>query len=89
MLPERRLRRREAMDGESGAEAERSFAQDVRSKRPQRQYVGRVTDNVALTNMAERPVFVEEEIHEDAGDRCDEPSAVTVPKPRAHESGDT
>jgi Dolichyl-phosphate-mannose-protein mannosyltransferase len=32
------------MDGGSGAEAERGRAQDVRGKRPQRQYVGRMTD---------------------------------------------
>jgi hypothetical protein len=31
-----RLRRREAMDGASGAEAERSGAQDVRRKRPEK-----------------------------------------------------
>jgi 4-amino-4-deoxy-L-arabinose transferase-like glycosyltransferase len=32
------------MDGESGAEAERSGAQDARSKRPHQQYVGRMAD---------------------------------------------
>jgi hypothetical protein len=32
--------RREATDGESGAEAERSRAHDVRGKRPQRHYLG-------------------------------------------------